>query len=131
MPNCLLMGRKRPSTPDRSPGVVELPDLDEMFIEAVEQPGVDAHRAEILAEGLPMRAAPADRAMVDADHAIAPDVGDGLAGHAHVVRRIISDALGGPATERAVAVRDPCRRSRHLDPHGAAMTASLNSHGDL
>ena len=59
--------------------VVELAHFDGLFVETIEQTGVDAHFAEIFPEGLPVRAAAANGAMMNTDHAIAPDVGGGLA----------------------------------------------------
>ena len=59
--------------------IVEFSNLDSGFIEAVKQARIDAHLAEILAKRLPMGPAAADRAMVNADHPITPDIGLRLA----------------------------------------------------
>lgn len=59
--------------------VVELPHLDGLFVERVEQAGVDAHFTEIFPKGLPVSAAAADWAVVNTDHSIAPDIGRRLA----------------------------------------------------
>ena len=59
--------------------VVEFPHFDGAFIESVEQSCFDAHPAEILSERLPVGAAAADRAVVDTDHSIAPNIGGRLA----------------------------------------------------
>ena len=111
--------------------VFEAADLDAGVGEAVEQAGVDAHAAEVLAQGLPVGSAAAGGAVVDADHPIAPDIGDRLAQDAHLVRWEIGDPPREPATEGAVAVRNPRGSARQLHPHVAAMTASVDSHGDL
>ena len=60
-------------------GIVELPDLDSAFIKIVEQPGIDAHFAEVFPKRLPVGSAAADRAVVNADHSIAPDISCRLA----------------------------------------------------
>lgn len=62
--------------------------------------------------------------MVDADHAIAPDVGDGLALYPHLVVGIIGHQPAELAAQRAVAAPHPFRRPRQAQPHPAAMTAS-------
>lgn len=59
--------------------IVELPDLDGAFIETVEKARIDAHLAEIFAKRLPVRPAAAGRAVVNADHPVAPDIGRRLA----------------------------------------------------
>ena len=86
---------------------------------------------EWLAQRLPMRAAAADRAVVDADHPITPDKSGRLAGNAHVFGRKIRDPPRQPMAKRAIALRHPRRHAGHLDPHIAAVTASLNAHGDV
>ena len=60
-------------------GVVHLSDLDSGFIESIKQAGIDAHPAKVLAQRLPMCPAAADRAMMDANHAVTPDIGRGVA----------------------------------------------------
>ena len=59
--------------------IVHLADLNLAFVEAVEDPRVDPHFSEVLAQRVPMRAAAAYWSMMDADHLVAPDVGDRLA----------------------------------------------------
>lgn len=78
-----------------------------------------------------MRAAAAHRAMVDADHAIAPDIGDGFARYANIGRRVVGGAPGSSPTERATTVRHPSRQARKFDPHVAAVTASFDRHDDV
>ena len=112
-------------------GVVEFPDLDGAFIETVEQARIDAHLPEVFAERLPVGPAAADRAVVDADHPIAPDIGCRLTRNAHLLWREIGDPPCEPATEGAVAVRDPRRRAWRLYADLAAMTASVDGHGRL
>ena len=108
--------------------VVELPDFDGAFIEIVEQAGVDAHLTEVLAKRLPVGAAAAGRAVVNADHSVTPDIGHRLTGYAHLLRREIGDPPGQPAAQRAIAVRNPFGRPRQLNPNLAAVTASINAH---
>ncbi len=48
--------------------IVEFPDLDSAFIEIVEQ------AAEVFPKSLPMGAAAADGAVMNADHSVAPDI---------------------------------------------------------
>lgn len=109
-------------------GVVELSDLDGLFIEPVEQARVNAHFAEILPKGLPVRAAAANGAMVDADHAIAPDIGGRFPCNFHLIRREIGDAPCQPTTERTITVRHPFWLPWQLDPDVSAMAASVNAH---
>ena len=111
--------------------IVELPDLDGAFIEAVQQARVDAHLAEVLAKRLPMSSAAADRTVVDADHSVAPDICGGFSRNGHLVRRKICDPPRELPTERAIAIRNPLRLVRNLDPHVAAVTAAVNAHGDI
>lgn len=59
--------------------VVKHPNLNGAFIESVEQARIDADLAEIFAQRLPVRAAAADRAVVNADHFITPDIGHRVA----------------------------------------------------
>ena len=59
----------------RLAGVVEFPDLDGAFIEAVEQACIDAHLAEVFPKRLPVGSAAAGWAVVNADHPVAPDIG--------------------------------------------------------
>jgi hypothetical protein len=111
--------------------VVEFPDLDDALIEIVEQAGIDAHLAEVLTEGLPVGSAAADGAVVDANHPIAPDIGRRLTRNAHLIWWEIRDPPREPATEGAVAVRNPRRRTCQLYAYVAAMTASEGGHGNL
>lgn len=111
--------------------VVEFPDLDGTFVEIVEQACVDAHLAEVLPKSLPVGAAAADRAMMNADHSIAPDIGRRLAGNAYLIRREIGDTPCEPAAEGAIAVCNPLGLAWQLDLNVAAVTASVNAHGDL
>lgn len=135
----LLSGRKRNGRDgedsrrawSQSRCVVELSDLDGAFIEIVEQARIDAHLAKILAKRLPMSAAAAHRTMVDTDHVIAPDIGDGFTRYANIGRRVVSGAPGSSATQRAITVRHPSRQARQFDPHVAAVTASFDGHSDL
>ena len=53
--------------------VVELPDMDDAFIEIVKQARIDSHLAKIPAKRVPMSTAAAHRTMVNTDHVIAPD----------------------------------------------------------
>jgi len=115
----------------RSIRVVEFPDLDGAFIEIVEQACIDTHPAEVLPKGLPVSAAAADRAVVNTDHPVAPDIGCRLTGNAHLVGREISHAPGKPPTQRAVTVRNPCGLARQFYVHLAAVAASVNAHGHL
>lgn len=112
-------------------GIVELPDLDSAFIKIVEQPGIDAHFAEVFPKRLPVGSAAADRAVVNADHSIAPDIGRRLAGNAYLIRREIGDTPCEPAAEGAIAVCNPLGLAWQLDLNVAAVTASVNAHGDL
>ena len=70
-----------PSTVESGPlgssliGVVEFSDLDGAFVEIIKQACIDTHLAKVLSKGLPVRAAAAGWAVVNADHLIAPDVG--------------------------------------------------------
>ena len=59
--------------------IIEFPNLDGAFIETVEQARIDAHLAEVFPKRLPVCSAAADRAVVNANHSIAPDIGRGLA----------------------------------------------------
>ncbi len=59
--------------------IVELPYLDDTFVEIVEQACIDTHFSEVFPKGLPMSAAAADWTMVNADHSITPDIGRRLA----------------------------------------------------
>src|SRR4249919_4146005 len=85
---------------------------------------MDAHLAEILPKRLPMRPAAAGRAMVDADHAVAPHIGDGLALYPNVRIGIISHQPAGLGAQGAVAAPHPLRRMRHGDPDAAAVAGS-------
>jgi hypothetical protein len=118
-------------TSRRSRCVVELPDFDDAFIEIVEQARIDAHLAKILAKRLPMSAAAAHWTMVNTDHVIAPDIGDGFTGYVNIGRRVISGAPGSSPTERAITIRHPSRQARQLYPHVAAVTASFDGHNVL
>lgn len=109
-------------------GVVELADLHGLFIERVEQARVNAHFAEILPKGLPVRAAAANGAMVDADHAITPDIGGRFPCNFDLIRGEIGDAPCQPTTERTITVRHPFWLAWQLDPDVSAMAASVNAH---
>jgi hypothetical protein len=91
--------------------VVKLPDLDGAFIEIVEQARIDAHLAKILAKRLPMRAAAAHGTMMDTDHVIAPDIGDGFTGYVNIGRRVVSGPPGRSPTERAITIRHSARQA--------------------
>lgn len=111
--------------------IVEFSDFDCIFIEAVEQARIDAHLAEIFPKRLPVCAAAADRTMMNADHAIAPDIGSRFTADADLLWREISDAPREPATERAITICNPRRLARHLYPDIAAVTAPVDHHGAL
>lgn len=111
--------------------IVEFPHLDSAFVEIIEQACIDAHFAEVFPKSFPVGAATADRAVVDSDHSIAPDIGCRLARNAHLVRREIGYSPCEPTTQRAVAVRDPFGLARKLYLNVAAVAASVNAHGAL
>lgn len=111
--------------------VVDFPNLDGIFIEIVEQARIDAHLAKVFAKRLPVGATAADRAVMNANHSIPPDIGCRLARNCYLVRRIICDTPREPAAERAVTVCDPRRLAWQLYLHVAAMTAPVNTHGLL
>ena len=115
----------------RSPRIVEFPNLDGAFIEIVEQARIDAHLAEVFSKRLPVCAAATDWTVVNADHAIAPDIGSRPARYAYLVWWKISDAPCEPATQGAVAVCDPRGLAWQFYPHLAAVTASVDHRGDL
>lgn len=109
----------------------EFSHFDAALVEMVEQARIDSHLAEVFAKRLPVRAAAADWAVVNADHAIAPDIGGRLARNADLFGREIGDAPCQPATQRAVTIRDPCGHGWQRDPHVAAVAASMNGHGGM
>lgn len=59
--------------------IVEFSNLDCVFIEIIEQAGIDAHFAKVFAQRLPVSSAATGRAVMDANHPIAPDIGYCLA----------------------------------------------------
>ena len=111
--------------------VVEFANLDGSFVEIIEQARVDAHFAEVLAKGLPMRAAAANRAVMNADHSVAPHIGSGLAADAYLLWRKISNAPCEAPTKGAVTVRNPFWPAWQFYLHVAAVAASVNAHRDL
>jgi hypothetical protein len=76
-------------------------------------------------------AAAADWTMVNADQPVAPDISSRLAGNAYLIRWKISHTPRKPAAEGAVTVRNPRGLAWQLYPDVAAVTASVDSHGDF
>lgn len=111
-----------------SPRIIELAHLHRPRVEPLEQPRVHPHLPEILAQRLPVRPAAAGRAVMDADHPIAPDIGDGLPLHVHLGVGIIGDQPRQLAAQRAVARAHPIGRARDRDRHRAAMAAPFHAH---
>ena len=79
--------------------VVEFPNFDGAFIEIIKQSRIDPHFAEVLAKRPPVSSAAADRAVVNADHSVAPDIGFRLAGNMDMFRREVSHTPCEPPTK--------------------------------
>ena len=115
-------------SPPRSPRVIDLAHLHRALVEVVEQAGVDADFAEVLAERRPGGAAATGGAKMDADHPVAPHVGGRRARDADLVGRVISDPPRQLATQRAVAVGDPLGAVGEFDADVAAVAGGLDGH---
>lgn len=108
--------------------IIKLPDFNCIFVEIIQQAGVDPHFAEILLKRLPMGATATGRAMMDADHAVAPHIGLGFARYCDLFGRIIGNAPPRPATQRAITICHPTRRNWQFDTDIPTVTASGDAH---
>lgn len=111
--------------------IINLAHLYGALVKAIQQARVDAHLAEVPSERLPVRAAATNRAMMDTDHPVPPDVGRRLTGNVHVGGRVVGNPPCKPATERTVAICDPFRCAREFHLYVAAVAASMSVHAIL